>query len=120
MEEINSYSVLTETTMKQINNGNNLSEEEKDILLGKARVYNAMSKLNPNDRYVVFDSGMFNGILRGYVEISLKEAKESIKKKVNISDSDLEEIFYYIRQTSYYSTDFYSSKEAEDFYNGNS
>lgn len=57
----------------------------------KINLYDILAKFDDNDIYAAFDSGMFNSILKGYVQMSIdqlcedeniKKAANTIKKKI--------------------------------------
>lgn len=100
------FNNLIEDKTKELNNTQNLTQEEKVNILGEIRVYNLLSKLSGIDKYIAFDSGIFNDILKGYIEciIDVEDINLTLEQKNKL------------RLLTHYALDEISSKEAEDKY----
>lgn len=59
----------------------NLSQEEIASFERDIEIYMMLSKLQPGDKYRMFDSSMFNDILKGYVKITADILIENAKDK---------------------------------------
>lgn len=72
------------------------------------RVFDILAEFEKDDKYIAFDSGMFNDIFKGYVDILLKRYIEDEKLRDEINTA------------AYYILDSTTALEAEDAYYGRS
>ncbi len=99
---MNGYKLMADSLRKAIEqkeeNGINVNDAEQQI-----RIYDLLATFQDNDKFTAFDSGMFNDIFKGYVELLVADLEqEKIKKDLIAKANGL--------------LDFYSSKQAEDYY----
>lgn len=104
---ISNTNVIITKENKEENN-KDLSDKEKDEsrkqIENKIKVMDCLAEFGEEDKYIAFDSGMFNDIFKGYVELLTEDVEEKTKKT--------------LRNRSRVILDEYNSKEAEDKYLG--
>ena len=106
---MNGYKLQAESYRKLLEReGNGYAEGTKKDIEDNIRVFDMLATFEENDKYIAFDSGMFNDIFRGYVEILLKRHIEDEKLRNEINNG------------AYYILDTITAKEAEEAYYGRS
>ena len=72
---MNGYKVQLEAfkTLLERSGEDGDTQEIKD----KIRVYETLANYEKDDKYIVFDSGMFNDIFKGYVSLLMDQLKET-------------------------------------------
>lgn len=103
---INGYRLIADSYRfildKERAEGNSTEEIENNI-----RVYDVLASFMKDDRFIAFDSGMFNDILRGYIELLLDEQVNDKDLRMRLSDG------------AYGIMERYSANDAERrYYNG--
>ncbi len=94
---------------------NNYTPEQIKSIKQNIRVFETLATFEDGDKYIAFDSGMFNDIFKGYLELLIQEISESSDdKKV----AALEVLKKDITQLGYSLLDLYNAEVAEDTYYG--
>lgn len=75
-----------------------------------------LAELKKDDKYIIFDSSMFNDIFKGYIDLIIGELEEEYSSDIE-KDSALDLIRTDIRDRGSRVLDMYNSKQAEDYYN---
>lgn len=98
---MNGYKLMADSYRKLLNEKTE-GYDKKDIE-ANIKVFDILATFEDNDKYIAFDSGMFNEIFKGYVELLVK-------------DIDNEEIKKDIIDRSGTILDTVNSKQAEEYY----
>ena len=77
---------------------------DKDIISAKIRIYDILAGFSGDDRYIAFDSGMFNDIVAAYIERSLDNIAQSGNKDYEnaiqlIKDDVISELYTLLDRT---------------------
>ena len=80
----------------------NMDESAKKNIEQEISVFDKLATFEKGDKYIAFDSGMFNDIFKGYVEILTEDIDEKTK--------------ILLRNRSRGILDEYNSKESEEKY----
>lgn len=97
--QADSYRILLEREK------NNYNEETVKSIKNKIRILDILADFDADDKYVAFDSGIFNDIFRGYVNILVNSCikDEKLRDEVNTA--------------AYYILDNTTAQEAEEYLN---
>lgn len=98
---MNGYQLMADSYKKLLEKGD-YEEEERKQIQREIKVMECLATFDSSDKYIAFDSGMFNDIFKGYVELLTEDIDEKTKSL--------------LRNRSRGILDEYNSKEAEDKY----
>lgn len=74
---MNGYQVQAESYRQVLDRDrNNMDPTDVTDMENKIRVFEQLAKAEPDDKYIMFDSSMFNDIYKGYVEKIIDELCE--------------------------------------------
>lgn len=77
---MNGYKMLAENNSAMLERID--SDEEREKIKSKIKVYELLAQFDKEDKYTAFDSSMFNDIFKGYVEILTENLPEEYKQQV--------------------------------------
>ena len=107
MNDLNGYAMQAESYRRLLEReGEGYSENTRKEIEDNIRVFDKLATFEKDDKYIAFDSGMFNDIFRAYVDILLKRHVEDEKLRDEINSA------------AYHILDSMTAKEAEDLYFG--
>ena len=110
---MNGYKLMADSYRKALVNSDGYDTEKmKDNI----RIFDMLSDLKETDKYIIFDSSMFNDVFKGYIDLIINELEEQYKNEELEKINALELIRSDIRQKANFVLDYYSSKQAEDYY----
>ncbi len=93
----------------------NHTQKEIEEIKQNIKVFETLATFEDNDKYIAFDSGMFNDIFKGYIELIIKEIEyngdEKKKAALQLLKADLNRLSSTI-------LDLHSAKNADDEYYG--
>lgn len=98
---MNGYKMMADSYRKLLET-KNMDESAKKNIEQEISVFDKLATFEKGDKYIAFDSGMFNDIFKGYVEILTEDIDEKTK--------------ILLRNRSRGILDEYNSKEAEEKY----
>jgi len=118
--EINGYKLMADMCKEILEDEKyEKSDDEIKEFENKLRIYNIIADFNGDDKYIAFDSGMFNDIFKGYLELIIYDLDQTYS---NYNDENKKQALYQIKDDLENIGGFifgmYSSKQAEDKYNG--
>ncbi len=93
-----------------------LTPQEIENLKQKLKVFKSLASFEEDDKFIAFDSGMFNEIFRGYIDYILHDLMADYKENDSAKAKALELVEKDIKNGSYYILEDYSAKEAQDVY----
>ena len=83
---MNGYLLLAESYEKIL--GNASPEDDKALIQKKINVLKTLATFDEEDKYIAFDSSMFNDIFKGYIKMMMDELKadedEDISKAAGV------------------------------------
>lgn len=90
-----------------------LPEESIKEMENRIRIFDFLSDFESDDKYTAFDSGMFNDIFKGYVQIIIDELCDAEEEDIK---NAAEKIRSLVTGKSYSVLDRINAKEAESYY----
>ena len=112
MKDTNGYTLLAYSYSKLLKQGGLSAEEEKE-LREKIDIYEFLSKISESGKYILFDSSMFNDILKGYVNTIMDDLTNSEDKEIRSAAKLLSPI---VKNNVTTVLEHFSSKAAETYY----
>ena len=98
---MNGYKLMANSYRKLLEN-QTMDKESKNNIKQEIKVMDTLATFEKGDKYIAFDSGMFNDIFKGYVKLLTEDIDEDTKKL--------------LRERSRGILEEYNSKTAEDKY----
>lgn len=92
------------------------TQKEIEAIKQNIKVFETLATFEDDDKYIAFDSGMFNEIFRGYIDYILHDLMADYKENDSAKAKALELVEKDIKNGSYYILEDYSAKEAQDVY----
>ena len=87
--------------------------EEEKRMQEEIKVYELLSKVSDSEKYIIFDSTMFNDIFKGYVEFIMDQLSDSEDEEIKKAAKFLAPI---VRSYSKDVLDFVSAEAAERYH----
>lgn len=108
------YKLLAEGCKALLKEGNCSFSEERE-LREKIQIYEFLSEISQNGKYVIFDSAMFNDIFKGYIKMIMDELTEAEDIEIQRAAVLLAPL---VNRKAGKILDQVQSKQAEEYYHG--
>lgn len=95
---MNGYKIMADSYRKALRDGIGKREYNE----ANIKVFDILAEFNDTDKYIAFDSGMFNEIFKGYVELLVKDMDDKTRKDIIDRSGTI--------------LDLYNSQQAEEYY----
>lgn len=95
---MNGYKIMADSYRKALRDNIGKGEYNEACI----KVFDMLAEFSDTDKYIAFDSGMFNEIFKGYVELLVKDMDDKTRKDIIDRSGAI--------------LDLYNSQQAEEYY----